>query len=169
MERISSIFKRPVDVSPEDLGAALFELTTENLQDLIAQAAKTPVTLGGIDRATFFAEAIALEMFAVQHAIGERVGKPEVRARIWDAFRGRYEIFRGVFHSRTLTLAEVDERCAAYAEVTRAHAIHLLPLGSQFVRHCGLPSPMGATTATAFYNQHALAVGRILDKARIVG
>jgi len=169
VERISSIFKRPVQVSPEDLGAALFELTTESLQDLLSRVVKEPLSMGGIERETFFAEAIALQMFAVGQALGERVPDAAIRARTLGAFRDRYVVFRGVFHGRTLTPAEADQRFAVYAEVARAQSNHLLPLGSQFVKLCGHLSPMGATTATAFYHEHHQATVKILDKAEIVG
>ena len=169
MERISSIFKRPVQVSPEDLGAALFELTTESLQDLLNQVAKEPVAMGGIERETFFAEAIALQMFAVGQALADRVPEAAIRARTLGAFRERYLAFRGVFGGRTLTPEEADQRFAAYAEVARAQANHLLPLGSQFAKLCGHLSPMGATTATAFYRAHHQATMKILDKARVIG
>jgi hypothetical protein len=164
VERISQIFKRPIALSPEDLGAALFELTAEGLQDLVVLVNKQPEALGGIERETFFAEAIALGMFAVRHVLDAQMAEAGLRERTLAAFRARYGAYRDQFHGRTLTAEEADQRAAAYADVMEVPGA---AIGAQFVKLCAHPTPMGATTATALYHGQVRAVEKILSHAKV--
>ena len=167
VERISKLFKRPVEVTPEQLGAALMELTTESLNDFVDRVAKDRSLLGGVDAPVFFAELIALQAFGVRHALGRRGLDAAVAERVTRGYAARYLEFREAFGGHTLAPEEVEARIAAYAEVGKEADVARMPVGAPFAKYCGLPSPMAATSGAAMFRDHHAAVEKLLENATL--
>ena len=167
VERISKLFKRPVEVTPEQLGAALMELTTESLNDFVDRVAKDRSLLGGVEAPVFFAELVALQAFGVRHAVGRRGLDAAVAERVTRAFAGRYAEFREVFDGLTLAPDEVEARIAVYAGSGNDEDVTRMRVGPPFALFCGQQSPMAATSGAALFREHYLAVLKLLDRARL--